>query len=182
MAIFQLQMSVTVVVVQLSRLVKYRSSYKESFKYLLLYAGTETLGEIHQQPLRDPMNSCRVVSCRVVSCRDVLWSLHAASAVLCSVTVKLLASSNTLFALKWVIGIFLVAGSIPDEDIGFLNLPNPEPPKRVNIFTFVFCWLHKSNWRCCWCPETETIPFYWTQLSRFHLKTETESSLRNVVF
>jgi hypothetical protein len=28
----------------------------------------------------------------------------------------------------------------------------------------------------------ETRPIYWTQLSTFHLKTETESSLRNVVF
>jgi hypothetical protein len=29
--------------------------------------------------------------------------------------------------------------------------------------------------------ETETSSFYWANLSRFHLKTETESSLRNVV-
>jgi hypothetical protein len=34
----------------------------------------------------------------------------------------------------------------------------------------------------CWCPETETGFFYWAYLSRFHLKAETESSLRNVVF
>jgi hypothetical protein len=31
-------------------------------------------------------------------------------------------------------------------------------------------------------PETVTSSVYWTQLSRFHLKTETESSLRKVAF
>jgi hypothetical protein len=31
-------------------------------------------------------------------------------------------------------------------------------------------------------PETETNSFYWAHLSMFHLKTETESSLQNVVF
>jgi hypothetical protein len=30
--------------------------------------------------------------------------------------------------------------------------------------------------------ETETRPFYWAHLSGFHMKTETESSLRNTVF
>jgi hypothetical protein len=30
--------------------------------------------------------------------------------------------------------------------------------------------------------ETETSSFFWAYLSRFHLKTETESSLRNVLF
>jgi hypothetical protein len=35
---------------------------------------------------------------------------------------------------------------------------------------------------CCWCPETETSSFYCAYLDRFHLKTEIESSLRNVVF
>jgi hypothetical protein len=33
----------------------------------------------------------------------------------------------------------------------------------------------------CWCPEIGTSSIDWAQLSRFHLKTETESSLRNVV-
>jgi hypothetical protein len=34
----------------------------------------------------------------------------------------------------------------------------------------------------CWCryPEIGTSSIDWTQLSRFYLKTETESSLRNV--
>jgi hypothetical protein len=31
-------------------------------------------------------------------------------------------------------------------------------------------------------PETETSSFCWVHLNTFHLKTETESSLRNVVF
>jgi hypothetical protein len=31
-------------------------------------------------------------------------------------------------------------------------------------------------------PETETICSYWVYPSRFHLKTETESSVRNVKF
>jgi hypothetical protein len=35
---------------------------------------------------------------------------------------------------------------------------------------------------CCWCPKTEAIFIYWAQLCMFHLKTETESSLRKVVF
>jgi hypothetical protein len=30
-------------------------------------------------------------------------------------------------------------------------------------------------------PETKTNPIYWDQLSRFHLKTETESSVKKVV-
>jgi hypothetical protein len=33
----------------------------------------------------------------------------------------------------------------------------------------------------CWCPETGTSSIDWAELSRFHLKTEIESSLRNVV-
>jgi hypothetical protein len=33
----------------------------------------------------------------------------------------------------------------------------------------------------CWCLETETSSTYCTQLSRFQLKEETESSLQNVV-
>jgi hypothetical protein len=39
-----------------------------------------------------------------------------------------------------------------------------------------------SSW--CWyrCPEIGTSSVDWVQLSRFYLKTETESSLRNVVF
>jgi hypothetical protein len=31
-------------------------------------------------------------------------------------------------------------------------------------------------------PETEAFSFYWAHLSMFHLKTEIESSLRNIVF
>jgi hypothetical protein len=31
-------------------------------------------------------------------------------------------------------------------------------------------------------PETETSSIDWNQLSRFHLKTETECSLQNLVF
>jgi hypothetical protein len=36
----------------------------------------------------------------------------------------------------------------------------------------------------CWyrCPEIGTKSIDWAQLSSFYLKTETESSLRNVVF
>jgi hypothetical protein len=32
------------------------------------------------------------------------------------------------------------------------------------------------------CPEMGTSSIDWAQLSRFHLKTETECSFRNVVF
>jgi hypothetical protein len=38
----------------------------------------------------------------------------------------------------------------------------------------IMCW--------CWCPETGTGSIDWAQLSKFHLKTEIESSLRNIVF
>jgi hypothetical protein len=30
-------------------------------------------------------------------------------------------------------------------------------------------------------PDTENVPVYWTELSRFHLKTETEFNLLNAV-
>jgi hypothetical protein len=38
----------------------------------------------------------------------------------------------------------------------------------------ILCW--------CRCPEIGTSSIDWAQLSRFHLKTETESSFGNVVF
>jgi hypothetical protein len=43
-------------------------------------------------------------------------------------------------------------------------------------------WLVCPIW--CWyrCPEIGTSSIDWAQLSRFYLKTETESSLGNVVF
>jgi hypothetical protein len=34
----------------------------------------------------------------------------------------------------------------------------------------------------CWCPETETSSICLAQLSRFHLMTDTESSLQTVEF
>jgi hypothetical protein len=42
--------------------------------------------------------------------------------------------------------------------------------------------LYTPSW--CWyrCPEIGTSSVDWAQLIRFYLKTETESSLRNVVF
>jgi hypothetical protein len=42
--------------------------------------------------------------------------------------------------------------------------------------------LHTPSW--CWCtyPEIGTSCIDWAQLNRFYLKTETESSLRNVLF
>jgi hypothetical protein len=43
-------------------------------------------------------------------------------------------------------------------------------------------WFKKPYWWCCWCLETETSSLYWANQSRFHLKTETESSLWNFVF
>jgi hypothetical protein len=43
---------------------------------------------------------------------------------------------------------------------------------------FVFCWLHNPYWCCYRCMETE-LPFYQAHLNRFHLKAETESSLRD---
>jgi hypothetical protein len=38
----------------------------------------------------------------------------------------------------------------------------------------ILCW--------CWCPDIVSSSIDWAQLSRFHLKTESESSLRNVMF
>jgi hypothetical protein len=42
--------------------------------------------------------------------------------------------------------------------------------------------LYTPSW--CWytCPKIGTNSINWAQLSRFYLKTETETSLRNVVF
>jgi hypothetical protein len=42
--------------------------------------------------------------------------------------------------------------------------------------------LYTPSW--CWyrCPEIGTSSIDWAKLSRFYLKTETETSLRNVVF
>jgi hypothetical protein len=40
---------------------------------------------------------------------------------------------------------------------------------------------HRSS-KIALSPEIGTISVYWTQLSRFYLMTEIESSLRNVVF
>jgi hypothetical protein len=48
------------------------------------------------------------------------------------------------------------------------------PIDRASVYTPSWCW-HR-------CPEIGTSSIDWAQLSRFHLKTETESSLRNVVF
>lgn len=37
-----------------------------------------------------------------------------------------------------------------------------------------------ANWCCWWSPETESSSICWTELCRFHLKTEVDSSLRNM--
>jgi hypothetical protein len=42
-------------------------------------------------------------------------------------------------------------------------------------------WFVYPTMCCCWWPEIGTSSVDWAQLSRFHLKTETESSFRNVV-
>jgi hypothetical protein len=42
--------------------------------------------------------------------------------------------------------------------------------------------LYTPAWGWYRCPEIETSSIDWAQLSRFYLKTETESSLRNVLF
>jgi hypothetical protein len=34
----------------------------------------------------------------------------------------------------------------------------------------------------CLCPKIVTSSIYWTQLNKFHLNTEIESNVRNVVF
>jgi hypothetical protein len=44
----------------------------------------------------------------------------------------------------------------------------------LDLYTLSWCWYR--------CPEIGTSSVYCAQLSRFYLKTETESSLRNVVF
>jgi hypothetical protein len=63
------------------------------------------------------------------------------------------------------------------------------PHTRVWFFIILmFCLSSRSAWLlypiCCWyrCPEIGTSSIDWVQLSRFYLKTEIESSLRNVVF
>jgi hypothetical protein len=43
-------------------------------------------------------------------------------------------------------------------------------------------WLVYPIWYWCRCPEIGTTSIEWTQLTRFYLNTETESSTRNVVF
>jgi hypothetical protein len=60
------------------------------------------------------------------------------------------------------------------SETGFcLRLPE-EPTNLGPIVTASLCMLTAS--------QTDTSSIYLAQLSRFHLKTETESSLRNVVF
>jgi hypothetical protein len=44
----------------------------------------------------------------------------------------------------------------------------------LDFYTLFWCWYR--------FPEIGTSCIDWAQLSRFYLKTETESSLRNVVF
>jgi hypothetical protein len=46
------------------------------------------------------------------------------------------------------------------------------------ILLYSFCELCL----CCSSPETETSSVFWAVQSKSHLRTETESSLRNVVF
>jgi hypothetical protein len=54
-------------------------------------------------------------------------------------------------------------------------------PQRVYRFSAYFLKL-EIPLLCCWCPEIENSSIYWAQLSTFYLKSETESSLRNVLF
>jgi hypothetical protein len=68
----------------------------------------------------------------------------------------------------------------------FLRTPATTPvgyikPKVNSRCWIVLCWFYRPYWWCCWSPETETRCIYWVQLIRFHLKSETESSQRNVV-
>jgi hypothetical protein len=41
--------------------------------------------------------------------------------------------------------------------------------------------LEKANLNSGPVVQRQTSSFYWTHLSRFHLKTETETSLRNIL-
>jgi hypothetical protein len=50
-----------------------------------------------------------------------------------------------------------------------------KPPHQCFLFIYLFVFYLKFN-----VPKTETTSIYWTQLIMFHLKTEAESSLRNV--
>jgi hypothetical protein len=50
------------------------------------------------------------------------------------------------------------------------------------IALLLFKTLRIGDWILSPSPETGTIFTSWAQLSRFYLKTETESRLRNVVF
>jgi hypothetical protein len=73
--------------------------------------------------------------------------------------------------------MFLSCLSLNPEDGGNVSL------KRRLIFNYCTATtttatttLHRAG------PKTGTSSVYWAQLNRYHLKTETECSLRNVVF
>jgi hypothetical protein len=52
--------------------------------------------------------------------------------------------------------------------------------ENVNsLWWFVLCWLYKPYWCCCCLLLALSVG---PHLSRFHQKTETQSSIRNVVF
>jgi hypothetical protein len=57
----------------------------------------------------------------------------------------------------------------------------PTPCLRNQLLFVELCWFVKPYWCCCWCPQTQTSSIYSAQLSRFHLKTGTKSSLQRCV-
>jgi hypothetical protein len=59
------------------------------------------------------------------------------------------------------------------EDAGDAFPLNPHGAKSQKTALFLFVLL---------LVYTDTLAFYWAHLSRFHLKTETESIPRNIVF
>jgi hypothetical protein len=67
-----------------------------------------------------------------------------------------------------------------------MSLAFREKSEMVGILTrssfLNFRYIPGPYWLCKRDPEIGTSSIDWAQLSRFHLRTETESSLRTAVF
>jgi hypothetical protein len=70
-----------------------------------------------------------------------------------------------------------------DDTLNCTKPGNDNLEQRIlNKMVCALLVLYTPSW--CWyrCPDIGTSSIDWAQLSTFYLKTETESSLRNVVF
>jgi hypothetical protein len=101
------------------------------------------------------------------ACKTVIW-LHFASAFICLTSVFYTvtyiwhnSSARTKKAFKWWRSTRI--RPCTSDELCCLALYTP-------------------SWKWHRCPEIGTSSVYWNQLSRFYLRTEIESRLRNVVF